>query len=146
MRHKRPHGLMGILALAAIGLAGCSATTAPPDPGQDDQWFESVFDDGQNDGDTTPTGGGTLGATITTKPLAAGWYAVDLACKGSAGASFTISAEDELLGEGDVGCGSSGFTTTTMQLPAGTVSATADSKDPRTIWQVRMRPTTAPAT
>ena len=144
MRHMRPYGLIGILSLAALGVAGCSAATAPPGPVPDDKWFDSVFDDGQNDGDRTPTGGGTVGASITTRPLAAGWYAVDLACRGSAGAAFTISAQDAVLGEGEVGCGGSGFTTTTMQFSAGPVSATADSKDPDTIWQVRMRPTDAP--
>lgn len=144
MRYKRPHGLMGILALAAIGLAGCSAAQDPPVQGLDQQWFDAVFDDGKTDIKQFPRGGGILGTAYTANEIPGGWYSVDLACNGKKEATFTISQDDSTLGEGTIPCGDSGFTTTTMDLPAGSISSTAVSGDPNTMWQVRFRPSTQP--
>lgn len=132
------------LCVAGAGLAGCSGPELQPTPGFDQQWFENVFDDGHDTAEF-PGGGGSIGATITVDEFAAGWYAVDLACKGAKDATFTISRKGSTLGEGTTGCGGDGGGfNTTMDLPAGPISTTAASKDPSTAWAVRFRPTTAP--
>lgn len=132
------------LTLASAAFTSCSAPEPQADPLGYEQWSETIFNDEHGRTDLAG-GGGTMGTTITTNDFAAGWYAVDLVCQGSKGATFVISHDGSTLGEGTAGCGGTGFTTT-MELPAGSISSTAQSEDPNTVWQVRYRPTTAPST
>lgn len=132
------------ITLMSLAFSGCAAPEPQADPPNYQQFLETVIDDEYGMIDFAG-GGGSIGSTITTHDFAAGWYAVDLACQGNQGATFVISHDGSTLGNGTTGCASTGFTTTTMELPAGSISATAQSEDPDTVWHVRYRPTTAPS-
>ena len=144
MRLIKLHLTTGLLAVAVLGLAGCSTPAPTPAPVSGQAWFDAVLDDEYKDDDSVSAGGGAVGTTITITDVKAGWYALDRACQGTTEATFTVSHSEETLGEGQGGCDGSGFFTSTMELPAGGISVTATSEDPSTWWAARLRPTAAP--
>ncbi|PQZ96419.1 hypothetical protein CQ018_03980 [Arthrobacter sp. MYb227] len=131
------------LCLASTTFTSCSAPEPQAEPDGYQQWLETVFDDEYGRADFAG-GGGMLGSTITNHEVAGGWYAVDFACKGTAETTFIISTDNSTLVEESIPCGESGLSTTVMDLPSASISSTAKSSDPNTMWQVRFRPTSAP--
>ncbi len=134
-----------LLTLTAFGLVGCSAPNPKPVQNHNIELLGPLFDDKHADAEVGLVGSGTIGATISSMdPAKAGWYAVDMACLGDKTVNITISGDGIALGKGEIPCGGSSYTTTTMEFPAKKISITATSDDTAAAWMVRTRPTTAP--
>lgn len=75
-------------------------------------------------------------------PEQAGWHRITMVCDGSGSMRLAISVSGEALGSGETDCGTP--VSTTMELPAGTLSVTAYGADAEGVYAVAIAPAKAP--